>query len=534
MSFLSKKINRFLFSALSGVLMFISFPFTGSLTFLVFVSWVPILLIENSILNYKKSKNLFIYSYLTFLIYNTGTTWWIWNADEGGMLFAVLLNSLIMAMFFQVFHVIKKRINLNFSLLFLLTTWITFEFLHYSWELSWPWLNLGNTFSITPKIIQWYEYTGVLGGSIWILIINYLIFKLVITNDYQKVFKSKLTLIIGSLILLPISFSLYRYYDYKEVVDPVKLVVIQPNINPYTEKFSSDVSLQIQKMFDLLSNKVNRDTELLIAPETAISSSVWENNFSQTALYFEIKNSLIKLYNIPFLTGASTLKHFDSKNSSASRLLPNDQGYYESYNTSVLFSDKKAPEFIHKSKLVLGVEKIPFNNFFPWLEDLAINLDGASGSLGVEEKPKSFSIDSLKFTSTVCYESVYGEFVSEQVKSGAQFITVITNDGWWGDTPGYKQHASFSRLRAIENRRSLARSANTGISSFINQRGEIVSKTRWDEARVLKGEINKNNKLTLYTKYGDILGLFFASIYVLLIGFILLKILFKKKGLIFN
>jgi apolipoprotein N-acyltransferase len=149
--------------------------------------------------------------------------------------------------------------------------------------------------------------------------------------------------------------------------------------------------------------------------------------------------------------------------------------------------------------------------------------------LGVEEKPKSFSIDSLQFTSTVCYESVYGEFVSEQVKSGAQFITVITNDGWWGDTPGYKQHASFSRLRAIENRRSLARSANTGISSFINQRGEIVSKTRWDEARVLKGEINKNNKLTLYTKYGDILGLFFTSICVLLIGFILLKILFKKK-----
>lgn len=514
---------------LSGMLMFISFPFTGSLTFLVFFSWVPILLVENSISNFTKSKNLFIHSYLTFLIYNIGTTWWIWNADEGGMLFAVLLNSLIMSFFFQIFHVLKKRINLNFSLIFLLATWVTFEYLHYSWELSWPWLNLGNAFSITPKIIQWYEYTGVLGGTIWVLIVNYLIFKLIIKNEIKLIYKSKLTLIIISVIILPISYSIYKYNTYEEILDPVEVVVIQPNIDPYTEKFSTDISLQLQKMFDLAVKEISPKTELLIAPETAISASIWENNFLQTNLYFEIQNELTELNDVPFLTGASTLRQFDYKNSSVSRVLPKNQGYYESYNSSILFVKNFQPDFIHKSKLVLGVEKIPFNTVFPWFEDLAINLDGASGSLGVESKATSFAIDSLRFTSTVCYESVYGEFVSQQVMSGAEFIAVITNDGWWGDTPGYKQHSSFSSLRAIENRRSVARSANTGISCFINQRGDVLSNTKWDEALALKVIINKNNKITFYTKYGDILGVLFTSIFILLITFIIVKMFSTKK-----
>jgi apolipoprotein N-acyltransferase len=529
MIFLQEKKYRFVFSILSGILMFISFPYTGSFTFLVFVSWVPLLIIENSILNYKSSKHLFVHAYLTFLIYNIGTTWWIWYADEGGMLFAVLLNSLLMALFFLLFHLIKKRIGVKYGLYILLSTWVTFEYLHYSWELSWPWLNFGNVFSITPQLIQWYQFTGVLGGSVWILIVNYFIFRIIIKNQIFNFFRTKLGMITICLLLLPISFSYLIFYNYKEFSDPIELLVIQPNIDPYTEKFSSDVNDQMKKIFDLAIKEKTPKTELVIAPETAISASIWENNFAQTNFYFEIKNGLKKLNEVPFLTGASTLRQFDYKNSSASRILPNNQGYYESYNTSVLFSKNVPPEFIHKSKLVLGVEKIPFNNIFPWLEDLAINLDGASGSLGIESSARSYAVDSLEFTSTVCYESVYGEFVSEQVMSGAQFISVITNDGWWKDTPGYKQHASFSRLRAVENRRSVARSANTGISCFINQKGEVISKTKWNEAIALKGTINKNDELTFYTKNGDILGVIFTYFFMILIVFSFAKILRDKK-----
>lgn len=519
-SFLSKSKNRFLLSVLSGCLMFLSFPYTGSLTLLVFISFVPLLLLEEYIANNSKGKNIFIHSYLTFLVYNLGSTWWIWNASEGGMLFAVFLNSLLMSLFFQFFHVLKKVVSRKHGIFFLFITWISIEYFHYSWELSWPWLNLGNVFSITPKIVQWYEYTGVLGGSLWILIVNYCFYNLIISYKNNKQISKVSLYILSITLIVPIIISLVIYSTYNEKEDPIEVVCLQPNIDPYNEKFNTSLSEQVDKLLKIAQKNITENTTILIAPETAISASVWENNFTETSICSVFQDFSIK-NNVPILTGASTLKYFKTKQSNVARELSDNQGYYESYNTSILFDNNKIPQYMHKSKLVLGVEKIPFNTFFPWLEEVAIDLDGASGSLGVEQTPKSFQMNNLNFTSTVCYESVYGGFVTQQVKNGAGFIFIITNDGWWGDTPGYKQHVSFASLRAIENRRSIARSANTGISCFINQKGDIFSKTKWWVEGALKESINKNNKVTFYTKYGDLLGeiskiLFYFSLVILL------------------
>ena len=503
--------------------MFLSFPYTGSLTFLIFLSLVPLLLLEDHISKFLKGKNLFLYSYLTFLIFNLGTTWWIWNASEGGMIFAVLLNSLLMSSFFQCFHILKKVFtNIN-GIFFLIVTWISFEFFHYSWELSWPWLNLGNVFSITPKIIQWYEYTGVLGGTLWILVVNYFIFYLLRKVIFTQVISKLNLMFLAVMLLLPCFLSFYIYTTYSENNESVNVLCLQPNIDPYNEKFNTTVESQLNKLILLTENKISDSIDIVVAPETAISASVWEDNFSGSSIS-KLFQSVSTDRDVPILIGASTLKFFPIKNSNVSRKLTNQEGFYESYNSSVLFDSKASPVFMHKSKLVLGVEKIPFNTMFPWLEDLAIDLDGASGSLGIEDKAKSFKSKDLAFTSTVCYESIYGEFVSEQVKSGAEFICIITNDGWWGDTPGYKQHASFASLRAIENRRAVVRSANTGISSFINQKGDVVSKTEWWIEDALTESISKNKKVTFYTKYGDVLG----DISVVLLYASMLTLLFMK------
>jgi apolipoprotein N-acyltransferase len=128
----------------------------------------------------------------------------------------------------------------------------------------------------------------------------------------------------------------------------------------------------------------------------------------------------------------------------------------------------------------------------------------------------------------ICYESIYGEMLAEQCRKGAQALFVITNDGWWGDTPGYKQHMSFSRLRAIESRRSVARSANTGISCIINQRGDIIQQLGWWKAGVLRGNINKNDDITFYSTYGDVMGRSFTFVSALLLLFTFVKF-FKKK-----
>ena len=166
--------------------MTVSFPYTGSLTPLVFVSWIPLLLLEDYISrkNYRSGK-IFLHAYITFLVYNIGTTWWIWNASLNGAIGAFVLNALLMAFAFFAYHLTKKYVGKKEGYLSLFFFWIAFEYLHYHWELSWPWLSLGNTFSIVPSWVQWYSYTGTLGGTFWILLLNVLGFR-IIQNVYIK------------------------------------------------------------------------------------------------------------------------------------------------------------------------------------------------------------------------------------------------------------------------------------------------------------------------------------------------------------
>jgi apolipoprotein N-acyltransferase len=179
--------------------------------------------------------------------------------------------------------------------------------------------------------------------------------------------------------------------------------------------------------------------------------------------------------------------------------------YYDSYNTAVQLDNTGNIQLYHKSKLVPGVEQMPFPFIFKHLESIAIDLGGTTGGLGTQEERTVFSSsdNTMKAAPVVCYESIYGEYVSEYIKNGANFITIITNDGWWGDTPGYKQHLKFGRLRAIETRRWIARSANTGISCFIDPMGEIQQATKWWVPAVIAQKIYLNNEQTFYTKYGD-------------------------------
>src|ERR1019366_8296206 len=162
-------------------------------------------------------------------------------------------------------------------------------------------------------------------------------------------------------------------------------------------------------------------------------------------------------------------------------------------------------QIYHKSKLVPGVEKMPFPFIFKYFGKLAINLGGTIGSLGIQDERSVFvSRDStMKTAPVICYESIYGEYVSEYVKNGAQFISIITNDGWWGDTPGYKQLLKYGALRAIETRRYIARSANVGVACIINTKGEIEQPTQWWTPAAIKGEIILNSELTFYTCFGD-------------------------------
>ncbi len=499
----------------SGILFSLSWPYIRNISPLIFCAWVPLLFAENYI--YEKSYRpikVFFLSYLVFLIFNLCTTWWIYLASPEGAAMAILLNALLMAIPVWFFHVTKRRVGVKEGYIALVVYWLSFEYLHYIWELSWPWLSLGNVFANDIKWIQWYEYTGVSGGTLWILLINITIFitlkKYILT---KKNFKSIIKNLTGLalLFIVPGLISLFIYNSCTDKGRSVSVAMVQPNIDPYNDKFSNLSATQQMDIFlSLASTVVDDKTDFLLGPETALPYSIPENNLEQQEEIIMLRRFLEHYPQLRLITGMSSHRFFKSgeKMPHAVKHLEKDI-YYAHYNSSIQLSKKQPALIYHKMQLVLGVEKVPFAQFLPFLEKLALNLGGTSGSLAIQDKPMNFTSavnSDIIVTPFICYESVYGDFITQFIRKGANMLFIITNDGWWGNTPGYKQHMAYARLRAIENRRSIARCANTGISCFINQRGDIIEQSPWWKPVALKQTLYANNEISFYAKNGDIIG----------------------------
>lgn len=502
-------MKNYLLALLSSTLLIFSFPYTGSFTPFVFIGFVPLLLLRQQFLaTDKKPWKLGLWTYLSFLLWNIGTTWWVANASISGGIFAFTVNALLMTLVFGSWSFIDRKINTRYSFLLLIPIWILFEFGHHRWDLSWPWLTLGNYFSVRTDWVQWYEWTGTLGGSAWILLVNLLLFRLY--NVYRDVAKRNQNIftIIGILFLpIVVSQILLPFATSLAVKKPnyLNAVVLQPNIDPYTEKFAASASNEAftDSLINLANRHVTSQTNLVIAPETALPLSFLEDKLHTFAFGQQLQEQVSKWPKVDLLIGASTVKIFDTKQSVASTPIPNTSQWYESYNSSVLLTKKEAPQYAHKSKLVPGVELVPFSAYLPFLSALAIENGGTSGTLGIEKEPKILNVDQVKLAPIICYESIYGDFVRQQVQKGAQLLCIITNDGWWGNTPGYQQHFSFARLRAIETRRWVLRSANTGTSGSIDQRGKVIKKTPYWTKASFAQTVTLRSDQTFYTKYGD-------------------------------
>jgi apolipoprotein N-acyltransferase len=207
------------------------------------------------------------------------------------------------------------------------------------------------------------------------------------------------------------------------------------------------------------------------------------------------------------LTGLTSFQVYPDRASATPTARKSGDLIYDAYNTAYYLGDDHRFQTYHKSKLVPGPETIPYPHVFGFLSDLLVDFGGTSGQLGKQkERTVFFNREGIGLAPSICYESIYGDFMARYIRNGAHFIGIITNDGWWRDSPGHKQHLHYAVLRAIENRRSIARSANTGISAFINQKGEILKPTKFWEQDVIKEKLQANTGMTFYTKYGDYIG----------------------------
>jgi apolipoprotein N-acyltransferase len=480
----------------------------------LFIAFIPMLfLFEN-----KHLSNDFIFkiSFLAFLVFHIGNVWWLYKSSIPGFLIIIVLNSFFMACVMLMSFISYKKFGRNVGLFLFVIYWISFEYIHYHWEFSWPFMNLGNWLGQIPIQIQWYEYTGVLGGTLLILIINILIY-FSIKHIFEKKIKDLIltSVILFCLITVTLLFSDKLYQ--KNIGNNLKLKIklIQPNIDPYTKKYNTKLfNEQITNQIVLASIDTSK-TECCIFPESSFPSFVNEQRLESDSVLKLIKNKLL-LKNGAILGGLYSFS-----------LINGDTLYY---NSAFMLSNNI--QLYHKSKLVIGVEKMPFQSIFNFLEDWNLNFGGFTSSLNTDNDRKVFSSPDTtwQIAPVICYESIYGQFVSEFIRNGAGSIAVITNDAWWGKTPGYLQHLMHSQLRAIETRKFVSRSANTGLTCIINTKGIITSQSEEFKTNYLVGNIYQNNLNTFYTKNGDYIGeiaVFFSALV-----FIYQLIIFLKNKLI--
>ncbi len=534
-------------SLLSGVLFTATLPVRG-IPLLDFVAFVPLLLLEDHIHRNRSRYRwgaFFVLVYMAFLLWNLAGSWWLKNASIGGALLAVFVNALLMTWVFQIFHACRKVFrNEKLTWILFIIFWLGFEYFHHNWDLTYPWFSLGNAFSSWPAWVQWYEYTGMPGGSFWILTGNVMAFlavaELLKTGRVQGRVTRRILIFLGWFII-PSLCSLWIYHTYKNKGEVLEVVLVQPNHDPYKDQYNIGALTAIGNFLTLAEPLTDRKTAFVIGPESMIQENIWEGYMDYSTSIDSLKSWIARHPRTTLIVGASSFRMLlkdDPITVSARQVSPDYlsyhastygmpleklSGWFDAYNLGFALDTGGITGMTHKSKLVAGVERMPFKKYLePLLGEVAMNMGGTVGTLAIDDERFVFTHNpsGYRYGVAICYESVFGEFFGDFVRNGADMMFIITNDGWWGNTPGHRQHNAFASLRAIETRRDIARSANTGITCFISQRGEILQPTIYWTPDAIKGEIHTNDKITFYVRYGDYIGkaALLLSVILLLIG----------------
>ncbi|MBO4469327.1 MAG: apolipoprotein N-acyltransferase [Bacteroidales bacterium] len=523
---------------------------------LALVALVPLLCAER-LATGLGLKRFFWWYYAAFVAFNALTTWWVCKATVGGGIFAVLANALQMAVIFGLFRVSRRRFDGALPYIFLAAMWIAWErFYLVDASISWPWLAFGNAFARSTRLIQWYEWTGMLGGSLWVWVVNLGLFGLmvVLSNGWWMRWTPKARWAAGlglALVLagpMVTSAVIFKHCEERSDAGTLDVVMAQSNFDPWQKLRAvpqREQNAQVTGLFEqeLCSRENPSEMALMVLPET-FTSDIWIGNLEYSPTWRTFSEMVRKYPDVNLLFGASAHQAFyTAARPNVLARKTRDDVWYVSYNSAFMTDSTGREDRVDKSKLVVGTELTPWPKimvpFDEWLGRLLGSPGGFMGRCVIQGEARNLEareygpdgevVRRVPIGVPICYESIYPEWCRDYVREGATLISVITNDGWWGNTPGYRQHFSYSRLRAIELRRDIARCANTGISAFIDQRGEVVRQSGWWVPYLLHGRVNLTEHQTFFARYGDIVGRLCTFVFVLMLLALLVRLFIRKK-----
>lgn len=466
------------------------------------VALIPLLIISE---HYSDSSRDFWrmcgWGAMTFLLWQAATVWWVWNATPIGPVASAIVGSFWNLIPLMVYHYASKRAPRALAYTLFVALWIATEHIYNSAEvMTFPWLLVGHGFSNATWAVQWYEYTGLFGGTLWVLASNVAIYETL--RSRTKVAKVRAALI----ALVPMLISIAIYFCYTPSGREATISVVQPNVPCYEAEREARGTRNNVETVKWLLNEVPATASFALLPESALSyiDGIGSIDEQYVAMYGPVFEAMFgeNMGTTKLITGASTIKNYGKSPATETAREYRGGNYYDYFNSALLVdAEGEVEQIYHKGRLVIGVEAVPMRRLFKLFE---VDLGGISGQLGWGTEHLVFENEGVKIGPSICYEGIYGDYFAGFARRGAEVMALISNDGWWGNTPGHRRLFDFARLRAIETRRSIARSANTGISGFISPRGDVVGKRlEWDERGVLTAGVELRDSLTVYTRYGD-------------------------------
>ena len=499
MNFLSRTINQlshspYAASLLSGVLLGLSFPSYPFIRLEVF-AWVALVPLLISLRSVENAGELFRRVYPAMLVFCLISLWWVCLATFPGGVLTIIAQAFFLTVPLLAFYKVKKMAGYRFALFSLPFLWVAWEWAYMQQDLSLGWLTLGNSQANLNLMIQYADFTGVWGISFWLVWFNVLAV-LALSSSRQQMFRS--VGIMSLMIAAPLLYALLLFYREGMVTEKavqLRVTLVQPNVNPH-DKWVEYNSADIMARYYRMTGRVVHDSrpELVIWPETAIPFTILDLPYASD---LHLLRFALRQWNTSLLTGFIDIG--DKRNQ-----LP------ETFNASMLLQPGNGvPQIYRKMRLVPFAERVPYVDNFPWLGNLTFSLAGIRG-WGKGKESSVMELASSKngkvvIANIICYESIFPALVSEFVLKGARLLTLVTNDGWYGTSYGPYQHLAIGRMRCIENRRAMARCANTGLTVVLDKFGRTVAEVPWWKEETLTAEVPLENRLTFYTTHPDLL-----------------------------
>lgn len=511
-------VPQFLLPLLSGILL--ALPWMGFPGWILLGALIPLLFSEKFYSGDKQEFRIFTSASITFFVWNIISTAWMVSVNSTGGLLIILINSFFMAIVFSGFSQIRRKLEGTSGYFLLVLFWLSYEYYLIHGKPGWPWLVLGNGLGNSVWLVQWYQFTGVLGGSLWVLLINILLFRFLIRKTKFETFSQfGFTVFVFLLLLLtPLVISLKYFYNVVHSDRFVSVLLVQTNIDPYTRDFDAiGMDEQLNRLIQLTEDNITEELDLIVWPETAIDSFFIadEGDHRLQSIY-----ELISANKSSLLFGAMSFSELEESKEYQGVLRKSDSASFVVSNSAILIGNDSLSEY-RKNILVPGVETAPV--FFHDVFNVGYyaSLGGVSGSLYTDSKRRVLNLhDSAAIVPVICFESANGEHVAGFSPDRPFVIVNITNDGWFTRKHAYNQHLLMARLRAIENNSEVIRVANTGKSARINNRGIVHESLPSGEEGTLLVKAGLSASLSYYSLYGDFIGriaVFFTIIVFLLI-----------------